>query len=72
MWDRTLRLLLPAIVYSCLIQPFLYWLSNSSASAVAAAYETEVAEFGAFYVDEEGNMDVPPPHTMTLGECSSG
>jgi hypothetical protein len=70
LWDRTLRLLLPAIVYSCLAQPFLFWISDSSDSAMAAAYEAEAEEYGGFYVDALGNdLPVPPPHTMTLGEC---
>jgi hypothetical protein len=68
MWDRTLRLQLHAIVYSILVQPFLYWISNSSDSAVASAYEAEVEEYGEFYTDAAGNMDVPPPYTRTLGE----
>jgi hypothetical protein len=70
LWDRTLRLLLPAIAYTCLVQPFLFWISDSSDSAMAAAYEAEVEEFGDFYVDALGNdLPVPPPHTRTLGEC---
>ncbi|WIA31424.1 hypothetical protein OEZ86_002322 [Tetradesmus obliquus] len=68
LWDRTLRLLLPAVLYACLVQPFLYWISNSSDAARATAYVAEVEEFGEFYTDSEGNMDVPPPHTRTLGE----
>ncbi|KAF6254733.1 hypothetical protein COO60DRAFT_1664076 [Scenedesmus sp. NREL 46B-D3] len=68
LWERTLRLLVPAIVYSCLVLPFLAWLSESSDSAIATAYADEVEEFGEFYIDAAGNMDVPPPHTKTLGE----
>lgn len=71
LWDRTLRLLLSAVLYACLVQPFLYWISNSSDAARATAYVAEVEEFGEFYTDSEGNMDVPPPHTRTLGWLGS-
>jgi hypothetical protein len=37
---------------------------------MATAYEAEAEEYGDFYVDALSNdLPVPPPHTMTLGEC---
>jgi hypothetical protein len=71
LWDRTLRLLLPTIFYITLVQPFLFWLSDSSASSMAAAYQEEVEDYSEFFVDAMGNeLPIPQPHTNTLGECA--
>lgn len=43
MWDRTLRLLLPCLIYAMVLIPIMAYISNSSDSAVDALTELAAA-----------------------------